>query len=87
MRLNGGAWRSVLAALLTLCVASVGAELWRPVEAEPGRYRPEALDFLGSFAVYGFVGCVLLVLVGRVLRRVVMRPEDYYWEDYPWRDA
>ena len=30
------------------------------------------------YAVYGFVACVALVLAAKVLRRVVMRPEDYY---------
>jgi hypothetical protein len=36
------------------------------------------LDFLASYAIYGFVACVILVLIGRVLRRLVIRPEDYY---------
>ena len=30
------------------------------------------------YPLYGFVGIVLLVLVAKVLRRLVMRPEDYY---------
>ncbi len=34
-------------------------------------------------ALYGFAGCVLLVLAARVLRLVVMRDEDYYGEDAP----
>ena len=29
-------------------------------------------------AAYGFISCVVLVLVARVLRRIVMRKEDYY---------
>lgn len=40
--------------------------------------RVHALDFIGSYAVYGFVACVILVLLGLVLRRCVMRSEDYY---------
>jgi hypothetical protein len=28
--------------------------------------------------VYGFVGCVLLVLIAKLLRRLVKRPENYY---------
>lgn len=40
--------------------------------------RVHALDFLASYAVYGFVSCVILVLLGLVLRRLVMRDEDYY---------
>ncbi len=34
--------------------------------------------WLFFYAVYGFVACVALVLAAKVLRRVVMRPEDYY---------
>ena len=33
----------------------------------------------GFYAVYGFVACVLLVLVSKyILRPLVMRDEDYY---------
>jgi hypothetical protein len=36
-------------------------------------------ETFGFYAAYGFVGSVLLVLVARhILRRIVMRPEDYY---------
>ncbi len=32
----------------------------------------------GFFAVFGFVACVVLVLLAREMRKVVMRREDYY---------
>jgi hypothetical protein len=32
----------------------------------------------GFYGVYGFVACVLLVLIAKALRKVLMRPEDYY---------
>jgi hypothetical protein len=32
----------------------------------------------GFYALYGFVGIVVLVIVAKLLRRAVMRPEDYY---------
>lgn len=32
----------------------------------------------GFFAAYGFVSCVLLIFVARILRRFVKRDEDYY---------
>jgi len=38
----------------------------------------DALDFIASYAIYGFVACVLLVLLGIVLRKLVMRDENYY---------
>ena len=32
----------------------------------------------GFYAVYGFVACVLLVLLAKEMRKVLIRPEDYY---------
>ncbi|TXS94289.1 hypothetical protein FV139_08940 [Parahaliea maris] len=32
----------------------------------------------GFYPLYGFVGCVTLVLAARLLRRLIIRPEDYY---------
>ncbi len=43
--------------------------------------KHEDLDFastLGFYALYGFVACVALVLTAKALRRILMRPEDYY---------
>lgn len=34
--------------------------------------------FWGFYAIFGFVACVLLVLVAKEMRKVVMRKEDYY---------
>ena len=35
-------------------------------------------SFPGFHAFYGFIACVLLVLVAKQLRRIVMRDESYY---------
>ncbi|MGD8593079.1 MAG: hypothetical protein PVF82_09630 [Gammaproteobacteria bacterium] len=32
----------------------------------------------GFYAFYGFVACVLLVLIAKQMRKVLMRKEDYY---------
>jgi hypothetical protein len=32
----------------------------------------------GFYAFFGFVACVTLVLVAKQLRRILMRPENYY---------
>lgn len=32
------------------------------------------------YAIYGFVACVLLVVLAKNMRKVVMRKEDYYDE-------
>ena len=43
-----------------------------------GMLRPASTGGLSFYALYGFVACVALVLAAKVLRRVVMRPEDFY---------
>lgn len=35
-------------------------------------------EWFGFYGVYGFVACVALVLAAKLLRRGVMRSEDYY---------
>ena len=35
----------------------------------------------GFYPVYGFVGCVVLVLIAKWMRTFLMRPENYYEED------
>jgi hypothetical protein len=35
-------------------------------------------DLFGFYALYGFIGCVVLVLVAKEMRKLVMRKEDYY---------
>jgi hypothetical protein len=34
--------------------------------------------YVGFDAFYGFVSCVLLVLVAKQVRKILMRDEDYY---------
>jgi len=35
-------------------------------------------DVFGFYAIYGFVACVVLVVLAKQLRRLLMRKEDYY---------
>jgi hypothetical protein len=35
-------------------------------------------ELFGFYAVYGFVACVLLVLLAAEMRKLVMRDEDFY---------
>ena len=37
-------------------------------------------SWIGFYGIYGFVSCVGLVLAAKVLRMILMRPEDYYDE-------
>ena len=32
----------------------------------------------GFYPLYGFIGCVLLVVIAKWLRKLLMRPESYY---------
>ena len=41
-----------------------------------GPYRIEHI--FGFYGVFGFLACVALVLIAKQLRRVLMRPENYY---------
>jgi hypothetical protein len=71
--------RRALIALHAIALLVVLIELVMPFSADGHAVeRVDALDFPASYAIYGFIACVVLVLVGRVLRRVVMRDERYY---------
>ncbi|MBD3653558.1 hypothetical protein [Kangiella sp.] len=35
-------------------------------------------SLFGFYAIYGFVGCVVLVLIAKWMRTFLMRDEDYY---------
>ena len=35
----------------------------------------------GFYAVFGFVACVVLVLIAKEMRKILMRREDYYDND------
>ena len=34
--------------------------------------------FLGFYPVFGFIGCVLLVIIAKWMRTFLMRPDSYY---------
>ena len=38
-------------------------------------------ETFGFYGLYGFIACVLLVLVATEMRKVLMRKEDYYQDD------
>lgn len=43
------------------------------------KHGPFAIEhWFGFYGIYGFVACVALVLAAKELRRLLMRPEDYY---------
>jgi len=65
--------RLFLTVFYVLCAATLLVELFT--------HRHEELSIEGKFGfygVYGFFGIVLLVVISVQLRKLVMRPEDYY---------
>ena len=43
------------------------------------KHGPFAVEhYWGFYGIYGFVGCVFLVLAAKLMRVFLMRPEDYY---------
>ena len=61
-----------------LCVLLLGADLLfhRHLMFAEGVFPVEG--WFGFYAIYGFVACVLLVLIATQMRKVLMRREDYY---------
>lgn len=74
--------RRAVVALHIAAILVIVLELLHPFDSDGyGVSRVQMLEFPGSYAVYGFVACVILVLLGRILRRLVMRSENYYGDD------
>ncbi len=63
----------VLLGLGAICLALAIADLLRDGH---GMFEVERSPLF--FAVFGFVTYAALIFLSRVLRRLVMRPEDYY---------
>ena len=60
-------------AFYVICGVLVAVDVFVP---KHGSFAIEHL--FGFYAWFGFLACVALVLVAKQLRRVLMRPEDYY---------
>jgi hypothetical protein len=65
--------RRVVRGLVVACVILVGLDL---VAHRHVAHPWEGV--FGFYAVYGFVACVLLVLLAKEMRKLLMRDEDYY---------
>ncbi|MGE4635851.1 MAG: hypothetical protein AAEI92_10885 [Arenicellales bacterium] len=65
--------RRVLWALVAVCIVTIGADfVYHRHIVHPWE------GVWGFYAIYGFVACVVLVLVAKELRKLLMRAEDYY---------
>jgi len=65
--------KRVIYALYAACGISVVAEFFVHRHVD---HPWEAL--FGFYSVYGFVACVLLVLIAKEMRKILMRRDDYY---------
>ena len=70
--------RRVVHGLVGACVILAGLDL---VVHRHVSHPWEAIT--GFYALYGFVACVLLVLLAKEMRKVLIRKEDYYDEEPP----
>jgi len=67
--------RIVILGLYAACIIVLAADFL------VDRYADHPWESLfGFYALYGFAACVLLVLIAKGLRKILMRPEDYYDE-------
>ena len=62
-----------------LCGILVLSDLLDAMGLTDFRHAENQLDGVpGFYAIYGFIGCVVLVLVATQMRKIVMRDERYY---------
>lgn len=59
--------------LYTVCALLLLADLFYDRHA-----HFEFENLIGFYGLFGFIGSVTLVMLAKQLRKVVMRPEDYY---------
>lgn len=65
--------RKIYVGLGIVCLLLVGADVFYQ------KHPHFAIDgVFGFYGFYGFVSCVSLVLAAKLLRKLMMRPEDYY---------
>jgi hypothetical protein len=65
--------RKIYLGLWVVCLLLAGTDLL--YEKHP-HFAIESV--FGFYAFYGYISCVSLVLAAKLLRKIVMRPEDYY---------
>nr|NJM04472.1 hypothetical protein [Desulfobacula sp.] len=61
--------KGFFAALVLVMVAEAFVDMHAEFEVE---------QFFGFYAVYGFISYVSLIMIAKLLRKILMRKEDYY---------
>lgn len=63
----------IVYALYAVCGLLLAIDVFVP------KHGPFEIEhWFGFYGIYGFVACVALVLVAKEMRKLLMRPEDYY---------
>jgi hypothetical protein len=70
--------RKVLRIFFTCCVLLFSIDLFELAGFHFKHTHYDVEGWVGFYGVYGFIGCTVLVLAAKVLRKIVMRGEDYY---------
>ncbi len=65
----------MIGGLVVACLALVLADLFYE---NPHPHFPKWENVIGFQAWFGFIAFVVIVFLGRLLRVIVRRPEDYY---------
>ncbi len=65
--------KRVIWGLVIACAVVLAADFFVP------RYVDHPWEAVfGFYGIYGFIACVVLVVVAKEMRKIVMRKEDYY---------
>ena len=75
--------KQMIVVLVVACAAVVALDLVSLVQGWLGlnewRYASRPWEgFAGFYAIFGFVACTVIVYTAKLLRKGVMRDEDYY---------
>lgn len=71
--------KGIIHGLYSFCALLVVIDLFATFDIGLHRHMMHPFEKVPAFyAIYGFVGCVVLVLVATQMRKFLMRNEDYY---------
>ncbi len=71
--------KGIVNSLYAFCALLIVIDLFATFDVVLHRHIVHPFEKIPAFyAIYGFVGCVVLVLIAKEMRKVLMRKEDYY---------
>ena len=71
--------RWIIRSLYIICALLVLIDIFAVLHIGVHRHIEHSLEKIPAYyPIYGFVGCVVLVLIAREMRKILMRKESYY---------